>query len=346
MAAAGANGGGGANEFDIAFSQGTAPTIRVFKFNLDTGFGAEYAFTTNFGTQAIQFSADGNTLFAITGFGPHQLRAYRWNKGVGFGTLYPNSPTIPSNITSSFTIRVHPSGEAVLLAGFGSSGNTVHAYRFDPDTGWGTKYPEIALSGNQFDALQFSPSGDSFIAGGTPLTAMAFSLATGAGAVLNTRTSGTGIAIMHPSGEFVTEALTAAPWSRTFAYSDAAGFGSTLPNLNQTPSPSPATFYRITSYSPDGTAIVGTIGTTTSPVIFRFTQTHGMGQNIGVTGVASFFALWHPEADVLIALSSSANNPRSPRAARMVNNLVSSLYPTIPWTDSNGQRAVHFTPLY
>ena len=164
------------------------------------------------------------------------VSAYPWSSTTGFGTKYSNPSTVPQNLGRS--VAISPSGDAVAVAVFATTGQaSIWVARWSA-AGFGTKYsdPTIipTLTGIR---VTFSPSGDAIAIGHslTPFVSVyPWSSATGFGTKYSDPAtlpggSGNGVAF-SPSGNVLAVAHNSAPRISVYPWSSATGFGTKYAN--------------------------------------------------------------------------------------------------------------------
>jgi hypothetical protein len=238
----------------------------TYPFTSGIGFGTRYAnpVTTISGNAlSIDFAPSGDAVVFASNSSPF-LDVYRWS-GNGYGTRYANAASPPANALACATFS---SQSNAIAAVNGSFTPTVEAWRWDSNTGFGTKYSNPATATfSATRAVAFHPL-DTAVAvsnSNSPfINAYAWTSASGFGtkfanpATLPANGPQTGTPkniAFSPAGDAVAMAHSTTPFVTVYAWS-ASGFGTKFAN----PATLPVSTGFGVAFSPLGDAIAVTNG--------------------------------------------------------------------------------------
>lgn len=265
-----------------------ANTLYLYPWSSSSGFGTRFPNGPSQrpygGTFGVAFDSTSSNVFGGGGgFSQQGLETFTYSSSTGYGTRYtPPSPTDGTFNQLTRDIAVHPSDNAVAIAGLNNSsqGDLFKIYPFTPGTGYGTQYstPATMPTGPAY-SVEFSPNGD-FVAVGEQyspcLSVYPFSLSTGIGTKIadpstvlpnfctvyrinwSPKQNAIGCANGRGSSSNPQSIVSVWAWS-------SSGFGAKYSNPSTTPN---GTSGKGFSFSPDGASIL--FGTNLSPFVYAY----------------------------------------------------------------------------
>lgn len=223
----------------VALTQSNlSPRVFVYRWTNANGFGeaipapsdAKWNTTVGAGgssqqTRGTLWSPSGKTLFINSTYNP-TIVAYKWSSS-GYGTAFSNPTLSPGS--EAVSIAITPSGKAFFAVSYTSPG--FHAWKWDDETGFGTKYTSPDFGGYSNGTVTVNPAGTVVAASyNTLLHVYKWNDVTGFG----TKYATPGDLVVqrssrmqfHPSGNYI--AINTSNGVRIYNWSDDTGFGTAV----------------------------------------------------------------------------------------------------------------------